>query len=446
MGRSFRASAPPSRRGQVGKSHFPKRTAAFLMNILSKIPLDRNWVWSFADQGLILASAVFSVTFLIPRLGPAQYGAWAALFALLGPFSALAHAGVTLTILECIVRDDQDIFSVSRSCVTVALLLSGLMAPIVTVAGSFWIESVGFKLFALFVFSELLVAAVLHSIIAIVQGARSYPKAIALKLGLTSFRIAVLLLLVMFHSVSIENLVLANAMMLFLATLLGYLAASKLGLGPIVPGRIRLGHLRTAITYGLGIGSAIAQNDGDKVVLNAYGHHVDSGLYAVAYRLASILMMPLAAFLASSHFAVLQSSRNSSNQLRKALVFSAATAAYALPALGCLALAAPLVPRILGEEFYEASVIVQLVAPIAIIRFLGAFASNGLLGLRQNLLRTWILVASATLSLVLYVLLIPAYSWKGALVASLISEVALFVSCWIGLYICQRRANLLPQP
>ena len=88
--------------------------------------------------------------------------------------------------------------------------------------------------------------------------------------------------------------------------------------------------------------------------------------------------------------------------------------------------------------------IMQLVAPIAVIRYVGGFACNGLLGLNQNVLRMWLLVGGAALSMILYVLLIPAYSWRGALIGSLASEVALAAGCWIGLYRCQKRAGFHP--
>jgi O-antigen/teichoic acid export membrane protein len=387
---------------------------------------------------------VFSVFLLIPRLGPAGYGVWAALFALLGPFAAIAHIGVRLTILEGIVRDRQTASAVARSCISLTLLLSGLMAPIVTIAGLVWIETLSFEILALFVASELVAYAVLNTLVSIVQAAYSYARAIQLKLAIGSARILVLLLLVALQSVSIVNLILAHSAMLFVATPLVYLVASRLGLGPILPGRIQPGHLGTTLTHGLGIGSSIAQNDADKVVLNAYGHQADAGLYAAGYRLVNMLMMPLSAFLSSSHFDVLGAARTSSNQLRKAAVFAGVTMAYAIPAVGVLVLCAPLAPKILGSEFEESSVIMQLVAPIAVIRYVGGFACNGLLGLNQNVLRMRLLVAGAAFSLVLYVLLIPAYSWRGALVGSLASEMALAAGCWIGLYRCQKNAESRP--
>jgi O-antigen/teichoic acid export membrane protein len=281
----------------------------------------------------------------------------------------------------------------------------------------------------------------MYALFAIVQGAHSFRLSMALRIGAQACRIAVLLGLVAADAVSIPHLVLANALVLFAYAALAYGLASRLGSGALVPGRIGAGHLRAALTYGLGIGSAIVQNDGDKLVLNASGHPVDSGLYAAAYRLVGVAMMPASALLSSSHFAVLQASRGSSDQLRRALAYSAVTACYAVPALGVLALLAPWVPRVLGADFEGTSLILQLVAPIALVRALGGYAANGLLGLHRNALRTGLLVAGAAASLVLYLALIPAWSWRGALAASLVSELGLAAACWVALVRCQRLAN-----
>jgi len=411
------------------------------MDRLRQNPLARNWAWSVADEGFVLVSAVVSVFLLIPRLGAANYGAWAALFALLGPCSAIAHAGIRLTILEGLVRDGQNVVSVSRSCITLALLISGALAPIVAIGGMLSIKTLPLELLMIFAVSELIVGALINSFLSIVQGVHSYAKGVQLRLGISASRILVLLLLVAVNAVSIEHLILANASMLLLAAPLVYLATRQLGLRQLLPGRIQPGHLGTTIVYGLGIGSSIVQNDSDKVVLNAFGYQKDSGVYAAGYRLVSMLMIPLAAFLSSSHFAVLEAARSSSDQLRKAVIFTGVTMIYAIPAIGGLVLVAPLVPMVLGSEFEGSSLIMQLVAPVAVIKYVGGFACNGLLGLNRNGLRMWLLVSGAVFSVALYILLVPEYSWRGALVGTLISEIALAIGCWVSLYWCQKKAE-----
>ena len=104
-----------------------------------------------------------------------------------------------------------------------------------------------------------------------------------------------------------------------------------------------------------------------------------------------------------------------------------------------IAIIAPWVPDILTSDFAGTSQILQLLAPFVILRSIGAFPMNGLLGLGRNDVRTRLLVGNALLSIVLYIALIPTYSWRGALVSTLISESSLFASSWAGLAFCERR-------
>jgi O-antigen/teichoic acid export membrane protein len=60
------------------------------------------------------------------------------------------------------------------------------------------------------------------------------------------------------------------------------------------------------------------------------------------------------------------------------------------------------------------------------------------MGLGRNALRTKLLVGNAVFSLVLYAALIPRYSWRGALAATLASEVSLCASGWLAILLCQR--------
>jgi O-antigen/teichoic acid export membrane protein len=113
---------------------------------------------------------------------------------------------------------------------------------------------------------------------------------------------------------------------------------------------------------------------------------------------------------------------------------------YAIPAMIGIIMMAPLVPTILTRDFTETSKIVQLLAPLMILRGTSTFPMNGLLGLGRNGLRTGLLVGNAMLSIVLYVALIPTYSWRGALVATLITEASLWACGWTALAFSERRS------
>ena len=60
--------------------------------------------------------------------------------------------------------------------------------------------------------------------------------------------------------------------------------------------------------------------------------------------------------------------------------------------------------------------------------------------LRLTMLYSLILAMTLILfSLILYAALIPTYSWRGALVGTLVSESSLCASAWVALVLCERR-------
>jgi O-antigen/teichoic acid export membrane protein len=66
---------------------------------------------------------------------------------------------------------------------------------------------------------------------------------------------------------------------------------------------------------------------------------------------------------------------------------------------------------------------------------------NGLLALGHNPLRSRILVFNALFSISLYLLLIPTYSWRGAIIGTIISEVVAIALAWVFLVSKQRLAD-----
>jgi O-antigen/teichoic acid export membrane protein len=107
-------------------------------------------------------------------------------------------------------------------------------------------------------------------------------------------------------------------------------------------------------------------------------------------------------------------------------------------ALG-VAVAAPLITLIVGDEFEGSVTIVRWLAPLVLLRGLAIFPLNGLMGLGYPRLRTSLLLMAAALSLTLYIALVPLWQWKGAAVGTIIGEATLAASAWAFLIRLQRR-------
>lgn len=403
--------------------------------------LKSNTVWSLANEGLTLFAALFSVFLLIPRLGSSNYGAYAGMFALIGPFSAFVQAGVTLTVLEHAVRNDESGVSVMRSCLGLSLALACLAAPLIVVFGSLFIRRLELSTIIVLVAGELVIQAVWLVVVASVQGAHSYAVGTALRISGPILRMLAVLVIVVAGKVTLANVAIANMAAVLVFTTVAVVVARRIGFGVVRPGRPRRAHLRSTFVYGFGISASTAQNDGDKVVLNAYGFKNESGTYAAAYRLVTFWMVPLSALTNSTHYAVLKSAREDTDQLRRAFRFARYAAIYAVPMVPLLIVTAPLATRFLGKDFAGTEKILPLLAPLVLFRGLGTFALNGLLGLGRAHLRAGLLIGCSIVSIVLYIALIPKHSWHGAVVASLISDGLLFVCCWTALAICQRQVN-----
>ena len=393
-----------------------------------------------------MVSAVVGVLVLIPHLGRELYLVYAGLYALVGFFSVFPQSGVTLTVLEHTVRNDESPRMVARSCMSLAVLTGLALTPLCIGVAAIFSPTVPLVTVVLFTVSELIVQSVWSVLVALAQSTRSYQTGIVLRVISIAMRLAVMFVLVAFDVLTLNSLAITNLVLVAGSIVVVGAIATRGGWVSMRPGRISRTHARSMITYALGIGASTVHNTGDNYVLLATHPKGDAGVYPAGQRAVSLAMVPLSALAASTHFAVLRAGREMTNQLHKAWRFTLVGACYAVPAAIVLAIAAPVVPLVLGHEFDGTTNVIRLLAPVVVLRGLSVFPMNGLLGLGLSSLRTKLLLFNAFFSVSLYLTLIPKYSWHGAAAATLISEVVSFIIAWVALSITQRRVDRLDSP
>ena len=403
-------------------------------------------VWAFFDTGTSLLASVLSFLLLGRTLGAAGYGAYIGLYALIGPFTGLSQAGIFLAAMEHVAREGEDPREVARSFVSMTAASTLFWVPILGVLGIRSIE--GFPPIAalLMIATEFFLNGIFATCQGMTQVVTGYPAASRLRMSGALGKIVILVLLAATNSLTLISFAVGYAVTLGVVVLIAAAKVSRLLGAPLVPGRIHRRHVRSALLYGLGIGSSMAQNDGDKYVLNAAHHQSDAGRYGAAYRLMQVALLPASALASAMHVSFLDATATPNDQLRRSIRLSLIALAYAVPAVVCLILLAPLVPRVLSRDFEATSLILKLVSPVLILRAVGVYPMNALMGLGRNGLRTTLLLSNALLSLALYAALIPGWSWQGALVATLVSEVSLCASAWIALILCVRSARRAQPP
>ena len=405
-----------------------------------------NTSWSLVDQVVTIVGATITFLLLGRTLGPVGYGAYITLYALLGPFLSFGHAGVGLSIIEHILREQEDSARVARSCLGLSVGFAALSMPVIIAIGHSILDGrMPFAALVLLVVADYGFMALVAALAALVQATVGFNAAIRIHIGTKLTRLAAVIALQLAGHLTLTNLAIAQAVLLALQVGRAERRA-RAALGhPPRPGRVRMAHARSMVVYSVGISSSAVQTDGDKPVLSANGFFADAGRYGAAYRLVLMGLAPVNALIGATHNDFLDSARGSDDQLRKAARLGAISAAYGIVVAAVLWFTAPIVPHILGRDFEGTVSMIRWLSPLLVVRGTGTFPMNGLLGLGKNGLRTIILAANALLSMVLYLALIPAHSWKGALAGTLVSEVALFVCAWAALWHASRTRRAEPQ-
>lgn len=403
--------------------------------------LAKDTVTGFSFEGTMLLSSLLSFALLGRSLGPSGFGDYASLYAIATPLLTLASTGVALAQSQAVVRDHEDLETATRSCLAISvcggvlmtllgtglamLIIDGL--PVRAILPMFLLELVAFP-------TVLIAASTIHAM-------DGYAASAPVRMVPVVFRIGIILVLYALGNLTIVSL---GVTYLIATAIIGAVLMRRTGRRygiRMLPGRVHGRHIKTSLVYSLGVSGMAVQNDGDKTVLQAYGFKNDVGLYSAAYKIVQLGLIPVNTFMSVTHNRFLDHNEHSRGQhVRRSLRFGSVCVAYGLLYAIAIAVAAPLITKIIvGNEFAGASTVVRWLAPLVLLRALAVFPLNGLMGLGFTRLRTILLVASAVLSLVLYIALVPLWHWKGAAAGTLIGESVLAVASWVALIKLERK-------
>jgi O-antigen/teichoic acid export membrane protein len=186
----------------------------------------------------------------------------------------------------------------------------------------------------------------------------------------------------------------------------------------------------------------------DKSMLSKMSGVGATGIYASAYRFIDVGNTPLMALFGASYTRFFQhgasgvrGSLNFGKRLLPILTF------YAIASVIGFWLFSPFVPKILGPEYQEAVGALLWLSPLPAIACFQYLAADVLTGSGNQKSRSIVQVGSAMVNVILNIILIPHFSWKGAAIATIISDSVRLVCLWLIVYVLYRREgkrNYLP--
>jgi O-antigen/teichoic acid export membrane protein len=398
-------------------------------------------IWAMALEAGTVLGTMLAFLLLGRSLGAEGYGGYVSLYAIISPLVTLSSAGVVLALLQHAVARGEPIAETARSSLSIVLVVGGVLTAAASLFAYFVVGSLGTVAIVSIVLIELVTTPVVLVGATVIQAETSFEGAAKVRLLLIGGRVVMLVALFSADLLTVTNLGIAQ---LTWSAVLGVVTLNRVGRRfgfRLAPGRIHRSHVRTNLVFSAAISADAVGNDGDKVVLAANKYTVDTGLYGAAYRIVQLGIVPLGALVNTTHVKFLAPSDEPGHYLRLALKYSRIAAVYGIAFAAGVIVTAPLFPLIMGDSFEGSVEMVRWLSPIVLLRGLGLYSLNALLGLGKTGLRTGIVVANAAFGVVLYLLLIPGRGWEGALIGSLVTEALQVVMTWSALVVCQRRRN-----
>ncbi len=201
------------------------------------------------------------------------------------------------------------------------------------------------------------------------------------------------------------------------------------------------------LSFALSSSSYSIYNDIDKTMLASYGFIEAAGTYAAAYRIIEVATAPVRALYTAAMPRIFERGGAGSKGLLpfilKLLKYSSL---YAVTAFAVLVWTAPGFAHLLGPSFAASAPAIRMLALIPLLRCFHYAAGNAISGCTSQWYRTASHIFAAVLNLALCMLWLPHWSWKGAALASLITDGSLGVINWSTFLYLHRRQTPAVDP
>ncbi|SEM93552.1 oligosaccharide flippase family protein [Lihuaxuella thermophila] len=395
--------------------------------------LVRNTWWTLLGQGARIGIQAIYFVIIARCLGNAGYGAFigvVSLVAILAPFSGL---GTGFLLIKNVARDS-GVFRHYWGNALVVTMLSGCLFTVLVLSISHFIlpASIPVALTLTIALSDLLFARVLDICSQSFQAFQQMARYTQLQVLLSVSRLFAAFSLVIFSNTPspvywgwlylLSTVVSAVVAVIYVCIKLGLPKWKAAGLSS---------EMIEGFYFSISFSAQSIYNSIDKTLLARLSTLEAAGIYAAAFRIVEVSFTPVLSLVYASFAKFFQ---QGATGIRGSLHF----AKRLLPAAGGYGLlvglgiyfTAPILPFVLGDDYQTAVEAIRWLALIPFLKSVNVFAANSLTGAGYQGLRSAIQVGVALLSILLNILLIPVYSWKGAAIASLASETLLAVGLW----------------
>lgn len=392
----------------------------------------RNASWAFTAQSLQLAGRFGYFVIAAHVLGPSEYGTFVACTALIAALSPFASFGTEKVLVKYIARD-QGLFHlyvgnallVTLVCGSLFTVFAICIRPVVLPA------SATLPMLVSVAFSDLFgrqITAICSNAFAAREQFKKYTQ---LLVGPTALRLVAALVLA-----SSTHKALTWAHLYAGATLIGAVISLVVVLRCAGPPQFRfrliVPSMREGFHFSTSAASESIYDDIDKTMLARLSTVDAAAIYAVAYRFIDAAMLPIRSVAAAAYpqffrrgtqgvtssFALAQS-------IIRRSVFYGAMAGF------LLFISAGVLPHIIGQEYARSVTALRWLCVLPAIKSIHAFLTDTLTGADYQWQRSLVLMVVAGFNILINLWMVRAYSWRGAVWSSIITDSLLAVLLYL---------------
>jgi O-antigen/teichoic acid export membrane protein len=189
--------------------------------------------------------------------------------------------------------------------------------------------------------------------------------------------------------------------------------------------------------------AATIYNDIDKTMIGKLSSFTATGIYAAAYRIIDVSLVPVRAMLSAAYpdfFRIGVGGPSATKKYAYRLIRRATP--FGAFIFVALLLGAPIIPHVLGKNYASAVEAVRWLAIIPFLRCIHIFLADGLTGAGYQGSRTLVQVGVGALNVLLNLYFIRHWAWRGAAWSSILCDAMLAISLWaLFQYVTSREAQ-----
>jgi O-antigen/teichoic acid export membrane protein len=407
-----------------------------------KSTLARNTGWMFLGQGLRLLIQAGYFVIIARSLGVQEYGAFAAVTAMVAIFSPFVGLGCGNLIIKNVSRN-KELLDECFGNGMLMTLATGLLGIGAVISICRWVlpASIPVLVILMVALADLVCYRMIILVASAFQSVERLDKTAQFNVLVSGARflgIAVTVLVVHHPTAELWSIVYtgtsAVATVISLIYVRGLVRSIK-----VTPRRIKE-ELLEGLYFSGSMSAMTIYNDVDKTMLARLSTLGANGIYSAAYRLIDVSFIPVSSVLYAAYAGYFRHGEgNAQAAYEYAMRLLPRPIGYSLLAFAGLLLGAPIIPKILGAEYLRTVEALRWLAILPLFKTIHYFFADALSGVGYQGLRMCLQIVVAVFNVLLNLWVIPAYSWRGAAWSSLASDGLLALIMWIAINTLRRR-------